>query len=137
VFRRAGLSVEALAGGVNPRAMAEAFEELIALAHGHLQNAFAYTIAIPREQTGIRRFLLWALGLAVLTLRKLHGNAAFLDGESVKVSRRMVKATVMTTSLAVQNDWVLSRLMELSSGQLPLTIPTLRPLSAPMAVSAL
>ena len=43
----------------------------------------------------------------------------------------------MTTSLAVQNDWVLSRLMELSSGQLPLTIPTLRPLGVPMAVSAL
>lgn len=137
VFRRAGLSVETLAGGVNRGAMADAFEELIALAHGHLQNAFAYTMAIPREQTGIRRFLLWALGLAVLTLRKLHGNVAFLDGASVKVSRRMVKATVMTTSLAVQNDWVLSRLMDLSSGRLPLTIPTLRPLGVPMAVSAL
>jgi farnesyl-diphosphate farnesyltransferase len=137
VFRRVGLSVETLAGGVHRDAMAAAFAELIALAHGHLLNAFTYTMAIPRNETGIRRFLLWALGLAVLTLRKLYGSVAFLNGQSVKVSRRMVKATVMTTSLAVQQDWVLSRLMQLSSGRLPLTIPPLRPLSVPMAVPAL
>jgi farnesyl-diphosphate farnesyltransferase len=140
VFRRAGLDLATLAGGgsaANRRALAAAFDELIALAHGHLQNAFTYTMAIPRDETGIRRFLLWALGLAVLTLRKLNGNVDFMNGQSVKVSRRMVRATVMTTSLAVKQDWVLSRLMQLTAGRLPLTIPTLGPLDAPFAVSAL
>jgi farnesyl-diphosphate farnesyltransferase len=140
VFRRVGLDLQTLEGardGASVAALSAAFDELIALAHGHLRNAFTYTMAIPRDETGIRRFLLWALGLAVLTLRKLHGNVAFLGGESVKVSRRMVKATVMTTSLAVQHDWVLSRLMQLSSGQLPLVMPSLGLLDLQVAVPAL
>jgi len=123
VFRRAGLTLETLQPGVDPAALAAAFDEVIALAHGHLRNAFDYTMAIPREETGIRRFLLWALGLAVLTLRKVHHNPAFLNGESVKVSRRTVQATVLMTSAAVKQDWALTRLMRMASAGLPLAIP--------------
>jgi len=140
VFRRAGLDLEtlgeALGAGGNREALAAAFDEVIALAHGHLQNAFAYTMAIPADETGIRRFLLWALGLAVLTLRKVYHNPEFLDGESVKVSRRTVKATVVMTSLAVRNDWVLTRLMQAASARLPLVRPVVGSFDVPLAVSA-
>jgi farnesyl-diphosphate farnesyltransferase len=136
VFRRAGLELETLAPGTNRQALSAAFDDVIALANGHLRNAFAYTMAIPRGEAGIRRFLLWALGLAVLSLRKVYHNPDFLDGHSVKVSRRTVKATVITTSLAVRHDWVLSRLMQMSSARLPFAIPLTAPLGAPLAVSA-
>jgi farnesyl-diphosphate farnesyltransferase len=136
VFRRAGLELETLTPGTNRQALSAAFDDVIALANGHLRNAFAYTMAIPRGEAGIRRFLLWALGLAVLSLRKVYHNPDFLDGHSVKVSRRTVKATVITTSLAVRHDWVLSRLMQMSSARLPFAIPLTAPLGAPLAVSA-
>ena len=84
--------------GRDGAALGAALDELIGIAHAHLRNALAYTLAIPARETGIRRFCLWALGLAVLTLRKIHHNPAFLAGRQVKVSRRTVRATVITTS---------------------------------------
>ena len=138
VFRRVGLDLETLEAGKHRDQLSAALDEVIALAHGHLRNAFAYTIAIPPEETGIRRFLLWALGLAVLSLRKVHHNPAFLDGQTVKVSRRTVKATVLATSLAVKHDWVLARLMQVSSAHLPLATPMTGSIHAPpFAASAL
>src|ERR1700733_11930604 len=40
--------------------------ELIGVAHAHLRNALDYTLLIPAAEAGIRRFCLWAIGLAVL-----------------------------------------------------------------------
>jgi len=123
VFGRAGLELETLSAGHDGEKLSLALDELIGIAHRHLRNAFAYTMTIPPGETGIRRFLLWALGLAVLTLRKLYHNPEFLAGHAVKVSRRTVRATVITTSLAVRHDWVLARLLSTSAASLPLAIP--------------
>ncbi len=105
-------------------------DEVIGIAHQHLRDALSYTLAIPSRETGIRRFLLWALGLAVLTLRKVHGNPTFLSGHSVKVSRRTVRATVFVTSLFVRNDRLLSRLFERAAVGLPLTPIALSPVAS-------
>ena len=51
--------------------------ELVGVAHAHLRNALSYTLLIPRQEPGIRRFCLWAIGLAVLTLRKIARDAGF------------------------------------------------------------
>jgi farnesyl-diphosphate farnesyltransferase len=120
VFGRAGLDLDTLTAGHDSAALGRAIEEFIGIAHAHLRDALTYTLTIPRQETGIRRFCLWALGLAVLTLRKIHGNPEFLAGRSVKVSRRTVRATVITTSLAVRRDWLLARLFEQSAASLPL-----------------
>jgi farnesyl-diphosphate farnesyltransferase len=50
--------------------------ELVGVAHAHLRNALDYTLLIPGKETGIRRFCLWAIGLAVLTLRKSRRRRA-------------------------------------------------------------
>jgi len=128
VFARVGIDLATLAPGQDPVPLAAGLDELIGVAHAHLCNALTYTLAIPRRQTGIRRFCLWALGLAVLTLRKVHHNPAFLAGEAVKVSRRTVRATVLATTLAVRGDWVLKRLFQQSAAPLPLgLVPRLPP----------
>jgi farnesyl-diphosphate farnesyltransferase len=108
-------------------------DEMIGIAHAHLRNALAYTLAIPHHQTGIRRFCLWAVGLAILTLRKIHHNPSFLAGGQVKISRRTVRATVVTTSLMVRRDWLLARLFQRAAATLPLA--RLAPISggAPLA----
>jgi farnesyl-diphosphate farnesyltransferase len=120
IFARVGLDLRTVTPGHDQAKLAAGLEELIGVAHAHLRNALTYTLAIPRRQTGIRRFCLWAIGLAVLTLRKIHHNPAFLSGEAVKVSRRTVRATVLATSLAVRGDWVLTQMFQQSAGPLPL-----------------
>jgi farnesyl-diphosphate farnesyltransferase len=93
--------------------------QLIAIAHGHLRNALRYTVMIPRPETGIRKFCLWALGMAVLTLRKLDRHRDFADAEDVKISRRSVKATVVSTQLVVRSNLALRLLFEAASLGLP------------------
>ena len=61
--------------------------ELVGVAHAHLRNALDYTLLIPGKETGIRRFCLWAIGLAVLTLRKIAHNPGFTAGAQVKVTQ--------------------------------------------------
>lgn len=94
---------------------------LIGLAHAHLQNAFQYTLMIPADETGIRKFCLWALGMAVLTLQKINRNRNFTRSEQVKISRNSVKATVIASNLAVRNDFVLKILFNATRAGLPFT----------------
>ena len=90
----------------NP-AFALGIAQLIAVAQSHLCKALEYTLYFPAHEIGIRRFCLWALGMAVLTLRKISANPHFRSGKEVKISRRSVKLTVLTTNLMTGNDTAL------------------------------
>jgi len=94
--------------------------ELIAVAHAHLRNALDYTLLIPRSETGIRRFCLWAIGLAVLTLQKIGKNPGFTAGSQVKISRSAVVMTRLLTDFSVRNDWLLRKLFARAARGLPL-----------------
>ena len=93
---------------------------LIGVTHRHLQNALEYTCLIPAREAGMRRFCLWALGLAVMTLQKLHRNPHFTSGDQVKVSRRTVRATILATNLALTSDRCLRSLFSIAANGLPL-----------------
>jgi farnesyl-diphosphate farnesyltransferase len=97
--------------------------ELIGVAHAHLRNALTFTLLIPANETGIRRFCLWAIGLAVLTLRKIYRHPQFTSGQQVKVSRSAVAMTRMLTNLTVGNNGLLRLLFEVSAHGLPLARP--------------
>lgn len=94
--------------------------ELIGVAHAHLRNALEYTRLIPKREVGIRKFCLWAIGLAVLTLRKIYRNPGFRSGAEVKVSRRTVKATVLTTNMALMSNRALKLAFDRAAAGLPL-----------------
>ena len=97
--------------------------ELVAVAHGHLRNAVAYALLLPSRETGIRLFCLWAIGLAVLTLRRIDARLDYTSGAQVKVSHSAVLLTRLCTSAAVRNDRLLRRLFEHAARGLPLTAP--------------
>lgn len=106
----------------NQAAFTLGLEKLIANAHGHLLNALAYVKLIPKQETGLRKFCLWAIGMAILTLRRIWKNPGFRSGSEVKISRRHVAAVVSVSGLAVRSDNVLRILFRWLANPLPTPI---------------
>jgi farnesyl-diphosphate farnesyltransferase len=124
VFARHGTELAQLTPQRRDAGFPAGMRELIAVAHGHLRNALDYALLIPRGETGIRRFCLWAIGLAVLTLRKIAAHPQFASGAEVKVSHRAVFVTSLSTSWVVRHDRALRRLFEYAARGLPLAPPS-------------
>jgi farnesyl-diphosphate farnesyltransferase len=120
LFLRHGVDLALLSVDRQDARFTAALEELIGVAHAHLRNALAFTLLIPPRETGIRRFCLWAVGLAVLTLRSIQRHPNFTSGNEVKVSRSAVTMTRVLTNFAVGNDWLLNRLFDAAARGLPL-----------------
>jgi farnesyl-diphosphate farnesyltransferase len=120
VFARGTMDLERLEAWHTQPVFREGLRELIGVGHAHLRNALEYTCLIPKRETGIRRFCLWAIGLAVLTLRKIHRHPTFRSGSEVKVSRRTVKATVLTTNLTLMSNRALRLMFARAADGLPL-----------------
>jgi farnesyl-diphosphate farnesyltransferase len=102
-----------------PPGFQEGLGELLGVAHGHLKDALEYTLLIPPAQAGMRRFCLRALGMSVLTLRRVNGRRGFLAGNEVKITRRTVKMVVGTTDLLASRDTALRLLFWIYARGLP------------------
>lgn len=71
---------------------------------GHLDQAQSYTLAIPPEQEGMRLFCLWALWMAVGTLREV----ARASSDNPKITRTEVASIIEFTKRKVRDDAALS-----------------------------
>ena len=107
VLERYGVSLSGDAPLRNGKEFQQALGHLIGVAHKHLNNALNYTLLLPGHETGIRRFCLWALGMAVLTLRNINNRRGFTSGDEVKISRCSVKATIISANLLTRHDFLL------------------------------
>jgi farnesyl-diphosphate farnesyltransferase len=120
LFAEEGFDLDDLTTVKNRTEFEHGIQRLIGIAHRHLRNAIAYTLLIPKQETGIRKFCLWATGLAVLTLRKINKRLYYTNGAQVKISRLSVKGTILATRLTLQNDALLKLLFYLAAWHLPL-----------------
>ena len=121
IFLKHGFVLKDLRPDYSDTRFEDGLGDLIGIAKKHLDNALTYTCMIPPHEKGIRRFCLWALGMAVLTLNKINNHRDFKESAQVKISRRAVKATVFTTSLFAGNNSVLKQLFNMASRKLPET----------------
>ncbi len=122
VFDRTGeFPLAELKPGHNDPRFRAGFMELIGIAHGHLKNALRYTLLSPSNETGIREFCLWALGMAVLTLRKIAQNPDFSTSSQVKITRRAVKTTIAISRILRSSDRGLKTAFTFAGRGLPLT----------------
>jgi farnesyl-diphosphate farnesyltransferase len=120
VFDRHGVDLSALRAAPAVPGFADGLHELVAVAHAHLRNALEYTLLMPRGETGIRRFCLWAVGLAALTLRNIDRNPGFTSGSEVKVSHAAVAMTRLGSDLAIRSNATLRGLFAFAARGLPL-----------------
>lgn len=122
-FARHGIALNEIDRLRTAPGYADAISELVAVAHGHCRNALRYTLALPREEVGIRRFCLWALGMAVMNLRKISAHPTFAEAREVKISRRTVKGTVALTSACARYDMALKGMFAIAAAPLPKADP--------------
>ncbi|QFY44770.1 squalene/phytoene synthase family protein [Candidatus Methylospira mobilis] len=120
IFDAAGFDLKHLKPHHNNPRFREGFVQLIGIAHAHLRNALEYTLLIPVHESGMREFCLWALGMAVLTLRKVNGNLDFSESSQVKITRASVKATILTTRVTRSSDTLLKLAFTLAGARLPM-----------------
>ncbi len=118
IFTETGFDLATLTPETNDAKFREGLEHLISIAEGHLANALRYTQLLPSHETGIRNFCLWALGMALLTLKKIRQNLDFNDSSQVKITRRSVKATIFVTKLTVRSNFLLSQVFDWVSKEL-------------------
>ena len=119
VFLAAGSDLSALASRRSNPQFVAGLLGLVGIARDHLLAALRFTLLIPARETGIRRFLLWALGMAVLTLRRINAHPNFTDGNEVKISRPEVRSTVLITSAFARSDQALQLLFNALTRALP------------------
>ncbi len=120
IFEKHGVDIRHKTPGEMPQGFNDALIELLGVAHAHVYNALRYTLMIPEKEKGLRKFCLWALGMAVLTLEKIRQKPDFTLGQEVKISRRSVKATILLTSLFVGQNKILEYLFQFSGRRLPM-----------------
>jgi farnesyl-diphosphate farnesyltransferase len=115
IFTETGFELGKLSPENQDENFRKGLEHLISIAHDHLYNALKYTQLLPVQEAGIRNFCLWALGMAVLTLKKIKKNLNFTHSNQVKIARSSVKATIFATKLTGHNNAMLTLLFTLAS----------------------
>jgi len=119
VFAQQGIDLAAIRHDNADERFARAIDYMVGVAHEHLRDAMRYTLMIPASEVGIRRFCLWAIGMAVLTLWRIHRNPYYRQGRDVKISRWMVRAVITGSNLTARHDWLLKTLFATVTTGLP------------------
>ena len=121
VFNKFNVDITSKTPGDRSEGFKNGLSELVGVAHAHLDNALRYSLILPHHEKGLRRFCLWALGMAVLTLCKINKNPWFTEGSQVKISRRSVKATILFSNLGISHDGVLKLMYNIAGRNLPVS----------------
>ena len=119
VFQEAGFDLTHVSSGKYVDSFGDGLAELIGIACFHLKNALTYTLIVPRHQTGIRKFCLWAVGMAIFTLKNLNKKRNYRSGKDVKISRRTVKTIIFLTNASIRSNSLLRMLFALTTKSLP------------------
>lgn len=110
IFTATGFDLSQLTPQTDDPNFTLGLERLISIAHEHLQNALTFTQMLPKHETGIRNFCLWALGMAILSLQKIKKNLGFKHLSQVKINRTSVKAIIISIRLLGRSNYLLSAL---------------------------
>ncbi len=104
-----GLTVDEFNAGTSMDKNLKVMEHLLNKTMGHLEDALAYTLAIPRMESRIRLFCIWPLWMAMETVAVLHGNQTLLNSDDpVKISRSTVKSILQRTRWISFSDTLLT-----------------------------
>jgi len=99
VFSRHNIDLQDMPSQRTEVAFHQGLQQLVAIAHAHLQDAMRYTLTLPSSEQGYRNFCLWAIGMAMLTLKNIHRRPDFEHSSQIKISRNKVKIILVVTRI--------------------------------------
>lgn len=120
-FNQANFELSSLQSGTSNSNFAAGLYSLIAITHGHLQNALAYTLMIPNNEVGIRKFCYWAVGLALGTLQKINRTPGYTCAKDVTLSRSTTRRILMASNTSIRSNFMLKLLFKSIAYGLPLS----------------
>jgi farnesyl-diphosphate farnesyltransferase len=117
IFGKNGFDLSQLESDPANPGMTAGIEQLLGMTRYHLNNAVRYALLIPVEEREIRRFLLFPVILALLTLKKLQRRQENYSDQSIKISRRAVTLSgIFIKTAATRNRAVLTVVNRISRG---------------------
>ena len=119
VFQKHGFDLTDVAKASDSDEFAAGLKAMVTIAVGHLHNAATYIHLIPSNETGLRKFCLWAVGMAFLTLERIYRKPNFTAGKQVKIGKRQVLTVIALTKIACGNHRLTRWLLKLWSRRLP------------------
>ena len=99
-FLAGGFDLDELRAGDNGPGFTAGLDELVAATHRQLRQGLDFILLIPRREFGIRRHLLLTLGMAAVTLRRIHRSRDFRAGGNFSQPKRAAP-TLVAASLAL------------------------------------
>ena len=104
VFAKHGVCLAELQPGPQGPAYAAAQAQMIGLAHAYLYRAVDYALMMPARHAGIRDFILWSIGLALVGLRHLHACTGPSRGLNALSPRSEAAGAIFTAKLLARHD---------------------------------
>ncbi len=108
IFLAEGVELENLLEERGKPGFAVALSQVIGIARDQLDDAMKYIRLLPAGEAGIRRYCLWAVGMALLSLRRIHANPHFCGEKEVRITRSQVRGVIAATSACASFNPALS-----------------------------
>lgn len=119
IFLAAGVELENLPEERGNPGFAVALSQVTGIARDQLDAAVEYIRLLPAGEAGIRRYCLWAVGMALLSLRRIHANPHFCGEKEVRITRSQVRGVIAATSACASFNPALSLLFAWLGRSLP------------------
>ncbi len=126
IFSFHNFNLNDLTVGMKDKNFKEGLLQMIAISCKQLEHAVDYTLLIPKQEKGIRKFCFWNIGMAALTLQKIRQKPHFTAGDQVKISRNSVKLVALASSLSISNNAGLRSIFDLCAYNIPREVIPLR-----------
>lgn len=119
LFRQSGFNLDHLPDRHQSIKFASGLKQLIVTGRSHLQNAADYIALIPCEESGLRKFCLWSVGMALLTLKNIYRKPRFASASQIKIGKLRLLSVIAITQLVHRNNWMTSMALKFWSRALP------------------
>ncbi len=108
VFADAGLELQSMTPDMQPDPqIGQAIASLVAHAGDRLGRSLEYTLTIPPNEKGIRKFCLTSVLMSVLTLRRILSRLDYTSRDEVKIRRSTVMLVTAFLKCSAGNDRML------------------------------
>jgi farnesyl-diphosphate farnesyltransferase len=78
-----------------------------------------YILELPIQEIGIRKFCIWAVGLALSTLQKINNTTDYTSAQEVTISKTTTQKIIAACNSSITSNLLLKHLFQRTAQGLP------------------